>query len=140
MSVNFGPDRPTAVEILNPGGRSDIVLLCEHASNHIPAEFGGLGLETRHHRRHIAWDVGAADLTRRLSARLDAPAFLGTYSRLLIDLNRPLGSSGSIPVCSEDTDVPGNLGMDPQERERRAAPRSCSHRFMTSWQLISTSA
>lgn len=121
MDAKPESDWPAAVETLNENGGSDIVLLCEHASNHMPAEYGRLGLEPRHLERHIAWDIGAAALTRRLSARLDAPAFLSGYSRLLIDLNRPLDSAGSIPLRSEDTDIPGNAGLDPEERARRAA-------------------
>ncbi len=114
-------DWPQAVEVLNADGRSGIVLLCEHASNHMPARYHGLGLDAPHLQRHIAWDIGAAEVTRRLSERLDAPAFLSNYSRLLIDLHRPLGSEGSIPVRSEDTDIPGNADVDDAERERRAA-------------------
>ena len=105
-------DWPPAVEVINEHGGSDIVLLCEHASNHMPAEYGGLGLDPRHLDRHISWDIGAAKVARRLSAHLDAPAFLGGYSRLLIDLNRPEGVPGSIPVRSGDTDIPGNVCMD----------------------------
>ncbi|MER9234473.1 N-formylglutamate amidohydrolase [Mesorhizobium sp. M0622] len=77
-------------------------------------------LDSSHSHRHIAWDIGAAEVTRTLSKLLDAPAFLSSYSRLLIDLNRPLGSSGSIPVLSEDTDIPGNIDLDAAERSRRA--------------------
>ena len=121
MTAQNEGDWPQAVEVLNEHGRSDIVLLCEHASNHMPAEYGRLGLEASHLQRHIAWDIGAAEVTRLLSARLDAPAFLSGYSRLLIDLNRPLGTLGSIPVLSEDTDIPGNVGIDVAERTRRAA-------------------
>lgn len=113
-------DWPAAVEVLNENGSSDIVLLCEHASNHIPAAYGRLGLPERDLGRHIAWDIGAAKVARRLSALLDAPAFLSGYSRLLIDLNRPLGSPGSIPIRSEDTDIPGNIGIDDGEKARRA--------------------
>lgn len=113
-------DWPEAVEVLNEHGHSDIVLLCEHASNHMPAEYGQLGLDAGHLQRHIAWDIGAAEVTRLLSARLDAPAFLSGYSRLLIDLNRPLDTQGSIPVVSEDTGIPGNVGLDADERTRRA--------------------
>ena len=112
-------DWPPPVEILNPGGRSDIVLLCEHASNHIPAEYAGLGLPDHELSRHIAWDPGAAAMTRRLSALLDAPAYLGTFSRLLIDLNRPLVAQSSIVVRSEATDIPGNQDIGPAERNRR---------------------
>ncbi|BCG82284.1 N-formylglutamate amidohydrolase [Mesorhizobium sp. 113-3-3] len=120
MTVLTEKDWPDAVEVLNERGRSDIVLLCEHASNHMPAEYRQLGLDASHLQRHIAWDIGAAAVTRLLSARLDAPAFLSGYSRLLIDLNRPLGTPGSIPVLSEDTDIPGNVGVDAAERDRRA--------------------
>ncbi len=121
MDAKSEHDWPKAAEALNEDGRSGIVLLCEHASNHMPASYGGLGLEAGHLSRHIAWDIGAAEVTRRLSAKLDAPAFLSNYSRLLIDLNRPLGSPGSIPMRSEDTDIPGNAGIDEAERARRAA-------------------
>lgn len=112
-------DWPAAVEILNEHGRSPFVLICEHASNHIPAEYDKLGLDDKELTRHIAWDIGAADVTRALSKRLDASAFLGGYSRLLIDLNRPLHVADSIPLRSEATDIPGNLSLDAAETERR---------------------
>lgn len=120
MTAQNEKDWPEAVEVLNEHGHSDVVLLCEHASNHMPAEYGQLGLDADHLQRHIAWDIGAAEVTRLLSARLDAPAFLSGYSRLLIDLNRPLDTQGSIPMLSEDTDIPGNVGLDTEERTRRA--------------------
>jgi predicted N-formylglutamate amidohydrolase len=121
MPVETGPDWPDAVEILNPHGRSPFVLTCEHASRHIPADYRGLGLPDAEIARHIGWDIGAAEVTRRLSERLDAPAFLSRYSRLLIDLNRPLDADSSIPLRSETTDIPGNRTLDPGERARRAA-------------------
>jgi predicted N-formylglutamate amidohydrolase len=114
------PDWPAAVEILNEAGRSPFVLICEHASNHIPAEYGKLGLDQKELVRHIAWDIGAADVTRALAKRLDAAAFLAGYSRLLIDLNRPLHVADSIPLRSEATDIVGNHHLSAAERERRA--------------------
>jgi predicted N-formylglutamate amidohydrolase len=95
------------------------VLLCEHASNHMPKEYGALGLDPVDVERHIAWDIGTAEVTRHLSALIDAPAFLGTYSRLLIDLNRPLGAPSSMPTRSENTDIPGNMGLGAGEVARR---------------------
>ena len=112
---------PPAVTALNEGGASPIVLLCEHASNHIPEAHPGLGLPPRDLERHIAWDIGAADLAREMAHRLDAPLFLSGYSRPLIDCNRPPGAPTSIPTRSEDTDIPGNLGIDARERARREA-------------------
>lgn len=108
-----------AVEIRGEGGISDIVLLCEHASNHIPERYNGLGLSEADLQRHIAWDIGAAEVTRRLSDILGATAFLGGYSRLLIDLNRPLESPNSIVTRSEATEIPGNINIDETERQYR---------------------
>jgi predicted N-formylglutamate amidohydrolase len=71
--------------------------------------------------RHIAWDIGAAELGRRLSARLDAFLITQTYSRLVIDVNRPLGTAESIVTLSERTPIPGNEGLlarDVQQREQ----------------------
>jgi predicted N-formylglutamate amidohydrolase len=110
---------PSPVTILNPQGASQFVLVCEHASNFIPARFGRLGLPEGELVRHIAWDVGAADLTRALVSRLDAPAFLANMSRLLIDCNRPLSSATSIPEVSERP-IPGNQKLDTAERLARA--------------------
>ena len=100
-----------AVSVVNKGGTSPLLLVCEHASNHIPEGFAGLGLPPEELRRHIAWDIGAAALAGRLAALLDAPLILSGYSRLLIDCNRPPGVPSSIPLRSEATDIPGNQGL-----------------------------
>lgn len=65
---------------------------------------------------HIAWDIGALALAEELSRRLDAPLLAAGYSRLLIDLNRPLEAPDSIPPHSEVYPVPGN-----RELSRRCA-------------------
>ena len=116
-----GEQWPSACEVLNQNGRSPVILLCEHASRHIPQEYAGLGLDDTELSRHIAWDIGAAEVTRSLAQLIDATAFLATYSRLLIDLNRPLGVAGSIPLRSELTDIPGNASLSTAERDRRAS-------------------
>jgi predicted N-formylglutamate amidohydrolase len=117
MSAVEGWPRP--VEIVNEGGASPFVLVCEHASNYIPPAYRGLGLSAADLQRHIAWDIGAAHLARTLAAQLDAPAFLGTYSRLLIDLNRPTDAPSSICLQSEATEIPGNRALTEAERVRR---------------------
>ena len=108
-----------ATVVLRPEGTSPFVLVCEHASNFIPPRYRGLGLADHHLVRHIAWDISAAELTRRLSERLDAPAFLAGFSRLLIDANRPPHAPSSIPSVSEDTPVPGNVDLSEAERSAR---------------------
>lgn len=112
---------PPAVETVNAQGKSPYVLLCEHASNFIPARYQGLGLDAAERERHIAWDIGVAPIARDLSSALDAPLVLSGYSRLLIDCNRPVGVPTSIPEISESTRIPGNIGLSAEEREARAA-------------------
>ncbi|MGH6798529.1 MAG: N-formylglutamate amidohydrolase [Roseiarcus sp.] len=112
---------PAPVTIINPAGASPFVLVCEHASNFIPGHYQRLGLPEAELLRHIAWDVGAGELTRALLSRLDATAFVAGASRLVIDCNRPLNSPTSIPKVSERP-IPGNRDVD--EAERRARVRA----------------
>ncbi|MFW7267299.1 N-formylglutamate amidohydrolase [Gluconacetobacter sp. Hr-1-5] len=108
-----------AVQIVNPAGRSPYLLLCEHASSFIPAEYGDLGLPLDERLRHIAWDIGAREVALSLAEHLDAPLVLGQVSRLVIDLNRPLHSDSSIPISSEVTEIPGNMALSPRQRQER---------------------
>jgi predicted N-formylglutamate amidohydrolase len=80
-----------AFEVLEGTDASPWVFLCDHASRLIPARLGTLGLGEADLARHIAWDIGAAEVTRRLQAALGGFAILAGYSRLVIDLNRPPG-------------------------------------------------
>lgn len=114
------PGDPPAVTTVNEAGASPYVLLCEHASNYMPAHYRKLGLSDHELTRHIAWDIGVAELSRQLSRSLDAALFLSGYSRLLIDCNRPTGVPSSIPEVSETTTIPGNIGIDAAERGTRA--------------------
>jgi predicted N-formylglutamate amidohydrolase len=79
-----------------------------------------LGLPESELSRHIAWDIGAAGVARLLAAELGAFAILQTYSRLVIDCNRPLGVPSSIATLSEETVIPGNRNIGPEDAERRA--------------------
>ncbi|WP_374329823.1 N-formylglutamate amidohydrolase [Aestuariivirga sp.] len=112
---------PPAVRVLNEAGASPYVLLCEHASRFMPRACKGLGLGAEDLERHIAWDIGAADVAGALSRLIDAPLVMAGYSRLLIDLNRPVDSPTSIPETSETTVIPGNAALAPDERARRIA-------------------
>jgi predicted N-formylglutamate amidohydrolase len=112
---------PPPVGLVNEFGSSPYVLLCEHASCFIPLRYEGLGLPESELTRHIAWDIGAANVAKQLSHHLDAPLVLAGYSRLLIDLNRPVTSTTSIPTISELTLIPGNQGLAESERVDRIA-------------------
>ncbi len=111
----LGPDDPGAFEIVNPGGRASVLLMCDHASNAVPKALGTLGLPRRELDRHIAWDIGIAAVTRRLAVALDAPGVLSGYSRLVIDCNRNVDDEQSIPATSDGTDIPGNRNLAPRE-------------------------
>jgi predicted N-formylglutamate amidohydrolase len=99
------------LELFNPRGRTPALVLCDHAGRHVPAEFAGLGISEEALARHIGWDIGAADLARRLAELLDAPAILNHVSRLVIDPNRRPGTPTSIPEVSDGCVVPGNQGL-----------------------------
>lgn len=114
-------DEPAAWEIERPSGVSPYLLLCDHAGRRIPRRLGTLGLDESDLRRHIAWDIGAAAVTSRLSALLDATAVLQPYSRLVIDCNRPPESADSIAKISERTTIPGNLALSLDDAAQREA-------------------
>ena len=115
----LGPKDPLPFTVVNPDGRFPLVLVCDHASNAVPAALKQLSLGQGELARHIAWDIGAAGVTRRLAARLDAPAVLCGYSRLVIDCNRPPGDPTSIAELSDGTFVPGNRALGDAAVEAR---------------------
>ena len=93
------------------GKQQDILLLCDHASNLVPADID-LGIASELLDLHIGVDIGAGPLTRSLAARLDAPAILATVSRLVIDLHREPDHVGLIPHRSDGHLIPGNDSVD----------------------------
>jgi len=104
-------DEPLAYTLSNPQGRSPYLIICDHAGATIPRALHDLGLPVHERQRHIAWDIGAAEVAMGLGRHLEACVITQTYSRLVIDCNRPLGSPGSIATVSEDTAIPGNVGI-----------------------------
>lgn len=112
-------DISDTVEIVNPKGAGPVVLLCEHASNHIPDSYDGLGLAPGDAESHAAWDPGARELALFLSAALDAPLVAGHVSRLVYDCNRPPEDASAMPEKSELIAVPGNRGLSDAQRQQR---------------------
>lgn len=115
----IGPGDPPPYDIINRDGDRPILLMCDHAANAMPVAMNGLGLDDEARSRHIAYDIGAAGVTRRLAKRLNAPAVLSNYSRLLIDPNRAPGDPHSIIPISDNTLVPGNQNLSEPEMEAR---------------------
>lgn len=115
----LSPNDPPPFIMVNATGQASAVLVCDHASNAIPIRLNALGLSAAERGRHIAWDIGAAQITRLLAAQLDAPAVLAGYSRLVIDCNRPPGDPTSIAEVSDSVFIPGNCALDDAAAETR---------------------
>ncbi|UWQ18568.1 N-formylglutamate amidohydrolase [Jannaschia sp. M317] len=99
---------------------SDWVICCDHANNRVPAEVGGtLHLPEAEMARHIAWDPGAAGVTRELSRLLAGPAVLSNFSRLVIDPNRGEADPTLLMKLYDGTIIPGNRHADASEKARR---------------------
>jgi len=112
-------DEPPPYETFNPEGPAPILLICDHASRRVPRRLRDLGLDARELSRHIGWDIGAADVARHMALRLNAPALLAGYSRLVVDCNRHLHDPTAIRPDSDGTPIPGNAALSPADRQAR---------------------
>ncbi len=115
----LAPDEPRPHELFNGAGQAPLLLICDHATPFIPRALEGLGLDEAALTRHIAWDIGIAEVTRQLARRLDAPAVLSHFSRLIVDPNRQLDNPTLMPEISDGTVVPGNRDLDAARRQAR---------------------
>ncbi len=113
-------------------GRSDqktvnsrLLFLCDHASNRLPE--GGLGLDPALLATHIAYDIGAGALTRALAKAYGAPALLGGWSRLLIDLNRGADDPTLVMKLSDGSIIPGNVSGNPDADAAEVARRIAAY-------------
>jgi predicted N-formylglutamate amidohydrolase len=108
-------DEPLPVLEERRHGKSNFVIVVDHAGARIPRSLEDLGLPAPELHRHIAWDIGALGLARGMSEALDAPLIAQNYSRLVIDCNRDPRTPTSIPQISEWVVVPGNLDRSAAE-------------------------
>lgn len=116
----LGPEDPPAFEMVNDAGGAPAVICCDHAANRVPAALGDLGAVAAAMSRHIAYDIGAAGVARRLAERLDAPAILSGFSRLVIDCNRDPEDFTAIREIYDGTVIAGNRRLSEAERQQRA--------------------
>jgi predicted N-formylglutamate amidohydrolase len=115
----LGPEDPPPFTVINSDTESDTLLVCDHGGIAIPAALGGLGLDAAMLARHISHDIGAAVVTRLLSARLEAPAILFNYSRLVVDPNRRPDDPTVIREISDGIVIPGNRSLDVADQTER---------------------
>jgi len=110
-----------AFEVVGRNRPGPWLITCDHASNVVPPTVcaGDLGISPIEMSRHIAYDIGAAGVTRSLSRLLNAPAILCSFSRLIIDPNRGEHDPTLLMQLSDGTVIEGNRGIDDTERHRR---------------------
>jgi predicted N-formylglutamate amidohydrolase len=111
----------TAYEIIGDGRPGRWLVTCDHASNRVPPDVGAgsLGLSAENMARHIAYDPGAAGVARALAERLDAPAILSDFSRLVIDPNRGEEDPTLVMKLYDGTIIPANRDVGATETGRR---------------------
>ncbi|MFC4352191.1 N-formylglutamate amidohydrolase [Fodinicurvata halophila] len=110
---------PNPAGVVNPEGPSPFFLVCDHAGNAVPAALDRLGLPEEELNRHIAIDIGALEIAKRLSRRLDAALYYQPYSRLVIDSNRQTHVTDSVPAVSDGTEIPANAELSDGARGQR---------------------
>jgi predicted N-formylglutamate amidohydrolase len=113
------PDEPAPVIVERALSRSPFVFVSDHAGRRLPRRLGDLGLSATELERHIAYDIGILPVARALARAFDAPFVAQTYSRLVVDCNRPTHVAQSIPELSELTAIPGNLRLSDAARRAR---------------------
>ncbi len=97
------------------------LITCDHATNTVPPEINGgdLGLPREDMERHIAYDVGAYEVSKLLGEILNAPVIAANFSRLVIDPNRGEDDPTLLMKLYDGSIIPGNRHADASERERR---------------------
>lgn len=108
-----------AYNVVNTDSQKPLILTCEHASALIPDSYQNLGLDADCLNTHIARDKGCRELTLSLAEQLGVTAFIGGYSRLLIDLNRQENEKELIVQSSDGIDIPANKNLSDEEKEKR---------------------
>ena len=96
-----------------------MLLVCEHASKHIPASLNNLGLDAQTANSHVAWDPGALAVAKFVGSTLDASLIAATVSRLVYDCNRPPDAAGAMPAKSEVFPIAGNQNISTEEKAAR---------------------
>lgn len=110
---------PLPVEVVGADGRAPIVLTCEHGGRAVPLSLSDRAPPAADMARHIAWDLGAAEVARSVADQLNAALFIQRYSRLVIDCNRPFIAPDLAPAVSDASPVPFNTGLTQAVKEAR---------------------
>ena len=111
------------INTLNENKECNFIVICDHASNHIPNEYNGLGLSKEILNTHIAYDIGAKEVALNISKFLNCPLVMTNFSRLLIDANRGVDDPTLIMKISDESVIEGNKKIsflnNSDERKKR---------------------
>ncbi len=118
LTESLVTDEPSAL-VENIDGKSDVILISEHAGRQLPGFIGSLDLDENIMSSHIAWDPGAAALSRLLSNLLDAPLIMQRYSRLVYDCNRSFDEFDAIAEVSDEVIISKNKDLSMSQRQHR---------------------
>jgi predicted N-formylglutamate amidohydrolase len=105
--------------VIHAAGALPLLLLCDHASNRIPARLNNLGLTAGELAQHFAVDIGAERVTEILATQLGVAAVLGNFSRLVVDCNRDPSHPQAMTPHEDGTIIPGNQDISAAERQAR---------------------
>lgn len=121
--MQIAPSSDPAFELIAPAAPGPALILCDHASNAVPEWVcgGNLGLSAVDMSRHIAFDPGAAGVSRALARRLNAPAVLGRFSRLVIDPNRGAEDPTLVMRLYDGSIIPANRKLTAEDIAVRKA-------------------
>ena len=115
MTCNYLPP----AELINSQGEFPLLLVCEHASDHIPNELNDLGVSAETRKSHAVYDIGAREVAFEISRVLNCPLIISNISRIVIDCNRDPFSPSAVPFKSEVHLIPGNKNITEVEHKRR---------------------
>lgn len=119
MTKILGPKDPKPYKLLNAGGAGGFLIIADHAGNKMPKSLGTLGLSTGDRKKHVSWDPGTAEIAALLAKKLNAPAIMSTYSRLVFDLNRGRTSPEAMRETYDGIAVPGNKKLSAAHKNAR---------------------
>tara|TARA_B100001559_G_scaffold8943_1_gene7941 strand:+ start:450 stop:1229 length:780 start_codon:yes stop_codon:yes gene_type:complete len=96
------------IKTQNENKDSNFLIICDHASNKIPSNYDNLGLGKDILDTHIAYDIGAKEVSIHLSNILGCPLIMSDFSRLLIDPNRGIDDPTLVMKISDNRIIEGN--------------------------------
>lgn len=117
--LTAGDPQPVTVYNAPALENSSVLVICDHASNKIPKKLNALGVNNDTLEHHIAYDIGTEYIGKYIADDMNASTILSGFSRLVVDLNRDLDHNYSMPVMNDGLHIPGNDGLQPEQKQRR---------------------